>query len=56
MDVNARPVDLKLEVEKVRKRYDDITYWSTEDFDTNRHNVGLAVDAIVNKIQRINAR
>ena len=56
VDVNARPVDLKLEVEKVRKRYDDITYWSTEDFDTNRHNVGLAVDAIVNKIQRINAR
>ena len=56
VDVNARPVDLKLEVEKVRKRYDDITHWSTEDFDTNRHNVGLAVDAIVNKIQRINAR
>lgn len=56
VDENARPVNLKLEVHKVRERYSEIRYWESGDFDENRRNVGVAVAKIVNKIQMSHAR
>lgn len=56
VDENARPVNLKLEVDKVRCRYMDINRWGVDDFEENQRKVGIAVSKIVNKIQMNHAR
>ena len=56
VDENARPVNLKLEVDKVRCRYMDINRWGVDDFEENQRKVRVAVAKIVNKIQMSHAR
>ena len=50
VDANARPVDLKEEVEKVRTRLIEIGKWTNEDHLNNRKKIDLAVDAVINKM------
>lgn len=50
VDAHARPVDLKVEVGKVREREAAISEWSHVQFEQNRKCIADAVDAIVNKM------
>lgn len=50
VDANARDVDLKEEVLKVRNKLDEISKWSPEDFANNRVIIGNAVDKVVEKM------
>ena len=50
VDANARPVDLKEEVQKVRNRMDEIEKWNEQDHVANRQRIDFAVDAVVAKI------
>lgn len=50
VDANARPIDLKEEVEKVRRRLTEIDRWSEIDYIQNQRRIDVAVDNVVNKI------
>ena len=50
VDANARPVDLKEEVDKVRNRLEEISTWTDFDHAENRKRIGEAVAAVVTKI------
>lgn len=50
VDANARPIDLKEEVEKVRQRLIEIDRWSEIDYIQNQRRIDVAVDNVVNKI------
>lgn len=50
VDINARPVDLKEEVGKVRVRLADIEKWTEKDHFDNRQKIDQAVDAVINKM------
>lgn len=50
VDKNARPIDLKEEVQKVRNRIMEIRRWTDAQHDENRRLIGNAVDSVVNKI------
>ena len=50
VDANARPVDLKEEVRKVRCRLEEIEGWSEKDHADNRVMISKAVDEVVFKI------
>lgn len=50
VDINARPVDLKEEVGKVRVRLADIEKWTEQDHLNNRQKIDQAVDAVINKM------
>lgn len=50
VDLNARPIDLGEEVEKVRSRLAEIDRWSEKDHLKNRKKIDLAVDTIINKM------
>lgn len=50
VDANARPIDLKEEVEKVRRRLTEIDRWSEIDYMQNQRRIDVAVDNVVNKI------
>lgn len=50
VDANARPINLKEEVDKVRNRLDEISVWTESDYIENRKLIAEAVDAVVTKI------
>lgn len=50
VDINARPVDLKEEVGKVRVRLADIEKWTEQDHLNNKQKIDQAVDAVINKM------
>lgn len=50
VDANARPIDLKEEVEKVRRRLTEIDKWSEIDYIQNQRRIDAAVGNVVNKI------
>ena len=50
VDANARPIVLKEEVEKVRRRLTEIDRWSDLDYRQNQQRIDDAVDNVVNKI------
>lgn len=50
VDENARLVDLKEEVEKVRSRLDEIENWDTDEYKKNIQRIELAVDAVIAKM------
>lgn len=50
VDANARTVDLKEEVDKVRTRMAEIDEWSESDFVENRKKIDVSVDAVITKI------
>ena len=50
VDINARPVDLKEEVGKVRTRLTEIEKWTEEDHLNNRQKIDLAVDDVIKKM------
>lgn len=50
VDANARPVDLKVEVDKVRARMQEIAFWTEDDHVENRKKIDTAVDAVIAKI------
>lgn len=50
VDKNARPIDLKEEVDKVRNRLNEISQWNEEQHKVNRKMIAEAVDVIINKI------
>lgn len=50
VDANARPVDLKEEVEKVRNRMAEIEKWDEAAYAENCKRIELAVDAVIAKI------
>lgn len=50
VDTNARPIDLKEEVEKVRQCLIEIDRWSEIDYIQNQRRIDVAVDNVVNKI------
>lgn len=50
VDANARPVDLKVEVDKVRNRLSEISTWTEFDHIENRKRIAKAVDTVVTKI------
>lgn len=50
VDANARPIDLKEEVDKVRTRLNEIDLWSEEEHADNRVKIAKAVDNIIYKI------
>lgn len=50
VDANARPVDLKEEVDKVRNRLEEISTWTETEHKENRERITEAVDAVVTKI------
>ena len=50
VDANARPVDLKEEVDKVRARMQEIDSWTENDHTENRKRIEAAVDAVIAKI------
>jgi len=50
VDANARPIDLKEEVDKVRSRVDAIDTWTAEQHEENRKRISDAVDKVVKKI------
>lgn len=51
VDTNARKINLKEEVQKVRARWNEIKSWSEKDHKENREKINQAVDTIVNRIQ-----
>lgn len=50
VDANARPVDLKEEVQKVRDRMEEILRWDEAEHLKNRELISAAVDKVVDKI------
>lgn len=50
VDANARPVDLKAEVAKVRDRLIEIEGWSEAEHVKNRSQIDKAVDTVIDKI------
>lgn len=50
VDANARPVNLKEEVDKVRTRMQEIDSWTEDDHAENRKRIETAVDAVIAKI------
>lgn len=52
VDANARPVDLNLEVSKVRQRLSEFDNWNEGDFINNKSQIEKSVDLVVNKILR----
>lgn len=52
VDANARPINLKEEVEKVRNRMAEIEGWPESKFQFNIQEVSTAVDKIVSRIQQ----
>lgn len=50
VDKNARPIDLKEEVDKVRNRLNEISQWNEEQHKVNRKMIAEAVDVVINKI------
>lgn len=50
VDKNARPIDLKEEVDKVRNRLNEIDQWNEEQHAENRKKIVEAVDVVINKI------
>ena len=50
VDANARPIDLKEEVNKVRARIADIKKWDELQHKDNRMRISLAVDKVIDKI------
>ena len=50
VDANARPIELKAEVQKVRDRVNDICKWTPDDFDANKKKVAESVDKVIYKI------
>lgn len=50
VDANARPVDLKVEVDRVRARMQKIDSWTENDHTENIKKIDAAVDAVVAKI------
>lgn len=50
VDANARPVNLKEEVDKVRARMQEIDSWTEDDHTENRKRIDTAVDAVIAKI------
>ena len=50
VDVNARPVDLSIEVAKVRRRMSEFESWDMEDFMNNKIQIEKSVDLVINKI------
>ena len=50
VDANARPIDLKEEVNKVRARIADIEKWDELQHKDNRMRISLAVDKVIDKI------
>lgn len=50
VDVNARPVDLSIEVAKVRRRMSEFESWEMEDFMNNKIQIEKSVDLVINKI------
>lgn len=51
VDANARPIDLKEEVEKVRKRMVEIRTWDAEQHKANIENIKKGVDTVLRKMQ-----
>lgn len=51
VDANARPIDLKEEVEKVRNRMDEIRIWGVEQHKANLENIKIGVDTVLRKMQ-----
>lgn len=53
VDKNARKIDLKEEVSKVRSRLEEISRWSERDYQQNRmainHSINIVIDKISNK-------
>lgn len=50
VDKNARPIDLKEEVDKVRNRIAEIEQWSDAEYTENREKIAVAVDKVIYKI------
>ena len=50
VDKNARPIDLGVEVQKVRDRVLEIEKWSEELYVENRRKIAEAVDKVIYKI------
>jgi len=50
VDANARPIDLKEEVQKVRGRMKELEGWTAEQHAENRKMIEAAVDKVINKI------
>lgn len=51
VDANARPIDLKEEVEKVRNRMVEIRTWDAEQHKVNIENIKKGVDIVLRKMQ-----
>ncbi|MCR4614129.1 MAG: aldolase [Bacteroidaceae bacterium] len=51
VDANAHKIDLGEEVEKVRRRWNEILLWTDADHSDNRKSIVEAVDKVVYKIQ-----
>ncbi len=51
VDKYARPIDLRVEVEKIRNRLTEISQWNEEQFANNKILIQQAVDNILNKIR-----
>ena len=50
VDKNAHPIDLAIEVQKVRSRLNAIRTWNEAQFVNNRAVISSAVDVVINKI------
>lgn len=50
VDANARPINLKAEVDKVRSRISEIEKWTNENHKLNQKKISLAVDKVIDKI------
>lgn len=51
VDANAHQIDLKEEVDKVRNRMNEISFWGEAEHKANRKRIVEAVDKVVHKIQ-----
>ena len=52
VDANAHPIDLKEEVDKVRKRMEEVNAWSEAEHNANRKRIVEAVDKVLLKISQ----
>lgn len=52
VDANARPINLKEEVDKVRKRMEEVNAWSEVEHNANRMRIVEAVDKVLLKISQ----
>lgn len=50
VDANARPINLKEEVDKVRSRISEIEKWDENQYFENRKTISFAVDKVIDKI------